>query len=235
MKKHGLKVLGLCLMGGLSLMAFSAVAAQAATPEWKILSTTLAGTRSISGSAKTQFLLETKVGKTATTMTIHCTTLNIDDGLIYGSEFATGKKGTGLGTLLFTGCTTLLNGVLSAVCKPVEPIATKVKNLLILHNSDTYILSEPEEGTSFTTLGFGTGECSVPTTPITGSFVSECLTEAGVHEDCDLEKVSPSISTAPATLFESDKLSFGANAMTLKGTASLKLIGTDEGCTWSAI
>jgi len=235
MRKHGLKVLGLCLLGALSMMAFSAAAAQAVTPEWKILGTTLVGTRSISASAKTQFLLESKVGKTATAITIHCSTLKIDDGLIYGSEFAAGKKGTSLGTLLFTGCTTLLNGALSVVCKPVEPIEAKVKNLLILHNSDTYILFEPHEGTKFTEIGFGTGECSVPTTPITGSVVSECLTAAAVHEDCDLEKVEHLISTAPAALFESDKLSFGANPATLTGTASLKIIGTDEGCTWSAI
>jgi len=222
-------------MGVLSMMAFSAVAAQAVTPEWKILGNTLVGTRSINAHAATQFLLESKVGKTATSLIIHCSTFNIDDGLIYGSEFSVGKKGTSLGTLLFTDCTTLLNKVLAPVCKPVEPISAKVKNLLILHNSDTYILFEPEEGTTFTNIAFGTGECSVPTTPITGSLVSECLTAAGVHEDCDLEKVEHLISTAPAALFESDKLNFGANPATLTGTASLKIIGTDEGCTWSAI
>lgn len=240
MRKHGLKALGLCLMAALGLMAFGSVA-QAAPPEWTITGVgTLEGTEEIKGVQTTSQLLKSKAGKVD--IEIHCNELSTDDGLIFGNK--TAESGTSLGTILYKGgCITKLAGKETPICKPVEPIEAKVRNLLILHEKQTFILFEPREaGKPFTEIKFGAGECSVPTTPVTGEIIFQCLEPAGTQVDCSTLREKQLISPASTTLFSgtnglplSQALNFGVNPATLTGSASLALSGVHEKAGWGGL
>lgn len=235
MRKHGLRALGLSLMAALSLMAFSS-SAQAVTGEWTIEGVgVLQGTESIKGvqdSTAPSQLLKSIAGKAE--ILIHCEEFSTDDGLIYGAkEVAPKPAGTSLATILYKKCITKLAGKESIICKPVEPIEAKVRNLLVLDSAKNYILFEPHEaGKPFAEIKFGTGECSVPTTPVTGSIVFQCEEPAGTQVDCATLRKIQLISPAPAALFEADKLSFGVNPATLTGSAKLELSGGNAGKAW---
>lgn len=199
MRKHGPRALGLCLLAALSLMAIGVATAQAGIPQWKIGGVTLKGTETVSGVQKpgTEFLFESLAGKAS--IVIHCKKLITDDGLMVGNEKV--PRSLGSATRLFSECVTLLNGGVNSICKPVEPIEPKSKTLLILHEGKTYILFEPFSGSTFVEIKFGTGECSIPTTPIQGAMIYQCLNEKAEQLDCAVEQVERTLAPASSTLF----------------------------------
>lgn len=233
MRKHGLRTLGLCLMAALGLMAFSSVA-QAA--EWYINGVTLKKTETISGKNTTEQLFEMQLGKSKNVIIFHCQKLTIDEGRIFGNEEE--HPGTGLVTFLYTSCPTLLNGIAWS-CKPVEPIQLKARILLILHEGKTYLLVEPDTGTSFGELGFRFGEEScLATGPITGEMVYQCLEPAGTPVDCATSRVTQLLSPASSAIFNgatlplAQGLKWGSNLMTLNGSMALELSGVNIGKPW---
>jgi hypothetical protein len=165
----GLKVLGLCALA-LGLMAFVASAAQAEmNARWKVAGSEITGAnfahpviREIEG--KTGSLLFTTKG--GTKVTILCTTAEIDEGFLLIKE-----GGVALGRILFKGCVTLLNGLLSSACKPKgggapigEILSEKGKGLIVLDEvagvDEDYVKITPDEGTLFSKLELGK-ECSI--------------------------------------------------------------------------
>ncbi len=154
--KHRVRVLGLCLVAALGLMAFMAAGAQAqfgwlkdkvfitvATPVHAVI-------HPLADGKKHSVLLST-FGATNTPLEILCEKLVTENGSLVASEKAEGKI-----KLKFTSCQSFLNKVASAPCKPKEPIFATAKFHAILHlkgDKKIYLLFEPEvAGTPFTTL-----------------------------------------------------------------------------------
>jgi hypothetical protein len=242
-RKHGLRALGLCLVAALGLIAFSAAAAQAAPPSWLVLAnTTLVKTETISGKLHSPTaLLKSVIGVTKTPILIHCSTLTVTDGLLFGTSSGAGVEGTALGILKFTNCLTLLEegGVFvdSPNCKPAEPIEAAVKALLILHSTKTFILFEPDSGEVFTSIKF-VAPCVLPeSTNITGEVVAECVKAANLNEEepCLSDIVSHVIQPLKVpTLVATNVLKFGKNEASLTGAAALELSGAHAGKVWGA-
>jgi hypothetical protein len=232
--KH-VKALGLCLVAALGLMAFGAAGAQAQNG-WLVNQAFIGATQSIEGALHTDATLSAEV--LGVKVKILCKTLAVDDGLLFANEAA-----EGLATLLYSTCETFLNGSLSAVCKPAEPITANVKFKAILHNSLTYLLFEPDNSTVFTNLKFPNAGCLLkPERPIAGSFVVECLTEElkTMTEDpekrdlCLTDLVNHLIKEAsPQSLFGTDGLTFAGKPATLEGIAKVFLSGANKGGTWA--
>lgn len=123
---------------------------------------------------------------------------------------------------------------LISACKPKEPIKVGGKGHLILHNARNYFLFEPEaEGKAFTTIEFGELCALAETGKITGSLVAECLNTELEATDCATEAVHHLIQPAPAALFPSDTLKFGASAATFEGITDTWLSGANTGKNWS--
>jgi hypothetical protein len=227
-RKYGLRVIGLCLMAVLGLMAFSAVGAQAAeflVNKKPIVKPLLP---EIQAEIDTLNTLLTKLSG-GQTIDIDCLEVKVDTGLLH-------ENGDGLGTILFSNCSTKVNGTLTPGCKPLgEPIIATALALVILHkdllgNEEPYILFEPQTGTTFTTLKFKEETCIIPPeVPITGS---------AVFKDCKLELLEEKVTH----LFEEvqldpslgDGLFFGKQKAFIDGSTNWFLIGEHKGMTWSA-
>jgi hypothetical protein len=239
--KHGVKVLGLSLIAALGLMAVSAAGAQAQTG-WLVGGAFIGATQGVEGEIHplnaTEKHLVLSGEALGAKVKILCKALAVDDGLLFANEAA-----EGLATLLYSTCETFLNGSLSAVCKPAEPITANVKFKAILHNSLTYLLFEPDNSTVFTNLKFPNAGCLLkPERPIAGSFVVECLTEElkTMTEDpekrdlCLTDLVNHLIKEAsPQSLFGTDGLTFAGKPATLEGIAKVFLSGANKGGTWA--
>jgi len=165
----GLKVLGLCAFA-LGLMAFVAGAAQAeTTSHWNVAGKSVTETESFQTEIKelegnTATLLFTT--KSGTKVSILCKTAKFDEGGALVKE-----GGLSLGRILFTGCVTLLNGVLSPPCIPKttgkaagEILSEKAKGLIVLDEVEKvkqdYVQITPDTGTLFAKLETGV-ECSI--------------------------------------------------------------------------
>ena len=135
----------------------------------------------------------------------------------------------------YLGCETYdKKEVVVPSCKPTEPIKVGGKAHLILHNSRNYVLFEPEvAGGKFTTIEFGELCALVETSEIKGTLVAECLNTELVAVDCATESVHHLIEPAPAELFSTDTLKFGANSMTFEGITDTWLSGTNAGKNFS--
>lgn len=236
--KH-LRMLGLGLMAALSLMAFAG--ATQASALWLENGATIAVNLTLNaeivGLEKEQtvkhivFLIPNKE------LELLCTEVKAKDGLLL--------TGTVLikGTLEFTNCKNFQKKVESKGCKPTEPIIVKVLAHLILHNTLTYLLAEPEEGsTRFTTIDYPEETCALPDTEITGTFVWEGLGEnyelhATTGIDYLLQELANHLITeASRSLFPKDVLKYGANEMFFDGVLNLFLIdskGVKTGAKWS--
>jgi hypothetical protein len=209
--KHGLRVLVLCLAAAFSLLAVTAVAAQAAS--WDVGGSALASdTQGVTAAATSgsEFLLLVP----AKELIIHCKKVVADSpGSVLNLD------GSATADLLFSECTTLSKGVLQKNCDP-GTILAGVKALQILHNGVDYLLFEPSLATGvFATITFG-GLCSLPSpTNITGSIVAECLTS------CQTSSTSFDIKQASTTLFPTDVLKYGTSEALLDGTALVGITG----------
>jgi hypothetical protein len=231
--KFGLKALGLCFLAALSVMAVTAVAAQANNGHIYVNLTLLTETVQVREATKntTGTLLST-FGAGETPIAITCTAILVHDGLLF-------TDGSSLGEILFSSCSTSISGLLKANCKPLEPIVAPVKNLLLHHNGDTYILFSPKSGTVFTTLHLGELCAAGEEVEVTGNLKAECGSLLGVtplwhHEDCNVHKVTQTIQQAPAALFPNHKLSFGSKVATLDGHVGLIAIGNHLNGSWAA-
>jgi hypothetical protein len=228
--KKGLGLIGLCLSMALALMAFGASAAQAAgctaaaptlKPCWMIGGANVTAEKVVTLVAKPEPLGEKKeehvvllstVGTTNTPISILCTKIE-----------AVGEKilaeGVAHGEVKFSTCETFLNGVLSAVCKPEEPIVAKGLLLIALHEGKTYVLAEPEAGKPFTTIKYPDEECALPDAPITGQlWIEDCNGKAEEELSVHLIQEGKAAGAALGGLF------YGGHAATIDGSVNLELL-----------
>ncbi len=247
--KHGVRVLGLCLVAALGLMAFMAAAAQAQTG-WLVNKAFITADANVHAvihplaDGKKHSVLLSTFGATNTPVEILCETLETEGGKLINNASAEGKI-----KLKFTKCETFLKAVKSAPCKPKEPILASTKFHALLHTTGdkkTYLLFEPEvAGTPFTTIETSE-ECAFGLkTQITGELVAECLNEKleknGAGTDYCLEDlVHHLIQEAPEKLFELigkpgsfDGLLFGTRTALLDGIADALLSAPNLGQTWA--
>lgn len=193
------KALGLCAMV-LGLMAFSASAAQAEAggkARWWVNGATV----DASGLKPTVEIKELEGG----TATLHSKIAGALVEYLCTSAKLTGTKLENVGSLtsggkvLFHGCVTLLNGVLSPVCTPEQPeqpkgliLSDEGKGLLELHETagkvkeDVVKISPVRADLRFGIIYHGE-ECSLPEeVPVYGHLVlvdpvDKGLTEEGAH------------------------------------------------------
>lgn len=224
--KH-FRTLGLCLMAALSLMAFvGATQASALFLEnGATITSDLTGSAEIVGLEKEQTVKHGVLLVPAKELEILCTEVKVTDGLLL--------KETVLikGILEFTNCKNFQKGKESAGCKPKEPITTsKILAHLILHETLTYALLEPETGTKFTTIDYNEETCALPDAEVKGTLVAEGLGEnyelhATTKVDYLLQElVNHLITEASRTLFPKDILSYGANEAFIDGVLNVFLI-----------
>lgn len=253
--KHGVRALGLCFLAALSLTAFMATAAHAATG-WlvnkefiKVATPIHAVIHPLADGKKHAVLLST-FGATNTAVEILCETLATEGGSLVASE-----KAEGAITLNFSKCQTFLKKetTASAPCKPAEPIVATTKFHAILHtkgvthDNKTYLLFEPSvAGKAFTTIKFGE-ECAIGLqSEVTGEYVAECLNEKlekniSTTDYCLEDLVHHLLQGAPTKLFQLegkaegvfDELKFGAREATLDGIADALLSAPNLGKTWA--
>jgi hypothetical protein len=229
----GPKALGLCLLAVLSVMAFTASRAQALPGHVYVNLAILKTTVEIEALKPTQSIfLSTIAG--GTSIEVACAAVLLHDGLLF-------TNGTSLGEFLFSSCGVLVGGLEVKNCQPLEPIVIKVKNLLLHHNNDTYLLISPHNAASLTLTTIHLGElCAAGETfEVKGHTVAECGLLLGApavwhHEDCNVEKVEHEIKQTPAALFPNHKLQFGARPATLDGDIDLVTKGTNHvGKKWA--
>jgi hypothetical protein len=230
--RHGRR-LGVCLVAALGLMGLMAAGAQAT---WLVNGATLAAKAGKAVEVLNHSAVITKLIP-AKNLAIDCKLVHSDDGLLNPAS----GVGEILGTLLLTECTTLQPiGTAVAKCKLKEPEEIKGKGNLFLHNGDTYILLEPEEGI-FTRVDFPE-ECALPDTNIAGSIVLECLgpnLEKG-KDLCLKEEVTHLFQEAPSSLFAGqteggvtlpkDGLLYGVSPLTIDGVVKATLASKE---TWA--
>ncbi len=173
--KLGLKALGLSVLAALGLMAMIASAAQAQTG-WLVNKAFITANTPITGTLHTgEAVLLSTIGTPEKAIEVLCETVSSEQGNIFS-----GEKAEGLIVLKFTKCRTLISKVVSAPCKPKEPIIAAAKFHAILHTTGdkkTYLLFEPDvAGKPFVTIEFGE-ECSFGATAVSGELVAECLNE----------------------------------------------------------
>jgi hypothetical protein len=227
-RRNGLRALGLSLLAIAGLMAFMAAGAQA---NWLVNGVELTANESVAAKAHT----EGKLAVPAKKIEFRCKEV-AGEGLKLVA-----KSGTAEGKVKFTKCLAFspigAEGKEQKNCNPKEPITAGGKALLILHNAQNYVLFEPETGKPFTTVEVGELCALTQTSNVTGSLVAECgklVSEKFSHLDCNTSESSHLIQPAPATLFESDKLSFGASPATLEGIAAVELNGeANAGKPWA--
>ena len=222
--KH-LGTLGLCLMAALSLMAFAG--ATQASALWlengATIAANLPGSVEIVGLEAAQSVAHIVFLVPNKELELLCKKITSENGIL--------QTGTVLakGTLNLTECKNFQKKVESKGCTPSQPIVMKILIHLILHNTLTYFLFEPESGTKFTTMDYNEETCALPDADFTGTFVTECLGEkyelhATTKVDyCLQELVNHLITEASHALFPSDGLKYGANEMLLDGVLNVFL------------
>jgi hypothetical protein len=233
-------------MAALGLLAFAASAQAEAGGKWLYLLTPggvvdeIPSGTEVEAEAETDFTLLTTVGGTA--VKILCQKFK-------ASEAKLESEGKSLGKLEFTTCETFLNGTLTASCKPAEPITATVKDLLVLHNSVTYDVFEPDTtGKSaeeiaeerFVQIALG-ATCTIGNKfnvkgllPIKECSPNTLETHLVTHLIEEVQSLFAGQTEGGKTL-PSYKLKFGANAATLDGSANLRLLGAGfTGKEWFA-
>ncbi len=243
-RKHGLGVIGLCLVAALGLMAFAASAQAKGTWKHNGAAITDATAKIVGEKDSALFKLLSKVGNTPIHIT--CEKLTVSEGLLLLEGKSTGKLEFSENCKFFT-----LNGGVAVeikTCKPLEPIVAKVKDLLFKHLGDekTYDLFSPADGTlNFTSIHLGE-ECAFGLSiPVTGHAVIEGCKPVSPEAETngfETEVVKHLIQQAPENValwtgsFKNG-LFFGVNPATIDGSEWLKLdpAGTLAGQKWSGV
>jgi hypothetical protein len=146
-QQYRLAILALCLIAMVGLIAFATAQAES-TPLWTLSSSDEVGPIlpvELAGKVEKTLNLLTKIA--GIKVGVSCTKLTLDKALLEA-------EGKGTGTLLFSGCQVLLNGVTSAPCEPKNKgtekgviASTALKGQLVLHESATLTRIEPQTGT----------------------------------------------------------------------------------------
>jgi hypothetical protein len=211
--KHGLKVLGLCSLAVLGLMALTAATAQA-KGEFAILGAAIKSTETIKGAAE---------GKPAFLVPSLGLEIVCEGATVEGTIETAGH---GEQTLKFSNCT----APPTPTCI-VEPIVAKFLTLVLEHAGEKWLLFTPPTGSkAFTIIKFksGTG-CPLPlTNELTGSFIALIGTESSKQL---LEFKS---DKATQELFGT-KYSFGVQPAFLDMSVIWELSGKNAGCKWGAV
>jgi hypothetical protein len=224
--RTGFRVVGLCLMAALSLMAFAAAAQAETGANWRVKGVNVNGTLLPEVQVKeienktASLLLTTKGG---TKVEFLCTT-----AVLNGAKLTT-SGGVTEGSVEFTNCLTKLNGEVSAPCKPGNGtgiIKTKQgKGLLILVGGVPVTSIKPVSGEVLTVIELGT-KCSI----------AESVEVKGVLnlKDCQnatsTELTDHLIEEGPGTSLTA----LGVKA-TLDGSALVHLVGAHAGLLWSGL
>jgi hypothetical protein len=148
---------------------------------------------------------------------------------ITSAELEAGGKANG--TAKVTGCSTFLNGKLSELCKPIEPIEMSGTAEIVKHEGTTYIKATGASGV-FTTLTFvDSEECSLPEeVSLTGTiWIEDC--EAQLETEALVHLLQE--GKAPAEALGGVK--FGKNAATIDGSLSVEVIHEGEMLQFSAL
>jgi hypothetical protein len=222
--KHGSRALGLLGLMVLGMMAFGAGGAQAQLPgESKagafLINLGVALLATFTGEQFGEFsLLLVPVRG----IEIKCSISHFNEGKI-NTRFDASAK------VEFLECKTFTHGgKIHETCKikgsSLEKGATIIIKALILpvsHGGQNFVLFEPLEGTSFTTISFEAGKfCPVPlSNPVSGAFVA--LVHGGVE--------STLLFSEAFQLLTGDKVNFGAVPAYIQGSMSLELTGAHLG------
>jgi hypothetical protein len=225
-----LKVLSLCAMA-LSLMAFSAGAAQAETGANWMLNGSNVTSGLLPGVDLFSFpLLRTQIAGAG--VEYECS-----GAKLLGTKLETAGKLTSGGKAKATGCVTYLNGSLSTICVPrsaglangeIETLA--LKGLMELSAGEPVAKISPKEGETYVVIRHGE-ECSLPEqVPVKGKLVIEDIFNQG-----DVELTSHTIGEESflsqmyviSNTFE--------HAATLSGLTSASLSGAHSGLKWSGL
>ena len=152
---------------------------------------------------------------------------------LIGAKLETEGRITAGFKIKLTGCVTLLNGMLSAVCTPFsagQPLGTvlsnELKGLLVLHEGQGLIRIEPKMGETLKVYEFHE-ECPLPAIPLKGKlFLKDCKNELRV------ELVTHLFEQGPLTHLYviSDT---AEHAVNFDGSATMILTGAHAGFTWS--
>jgi hypothetical protein len=223
-KKYGFRVIGLCLVAALGLMAFAASAQAKGLWAHNGADITENPAKIVGEKDSEEFVLASKSG--ATPIKVLCKKLVVNEGKLL-------LEGKSTATLEFSECQFLTGtpGTVQPSCKPLEPIVSKVKDLLFKHlaNEKTYDLFSPADGTlNFTTLHLGE-ECAFgQLVPITGHAVIEGCKPAGEANGLETEAIKHLIQQAPEntalwTGSFKNGLFYEGNAAKIEGSEWLKL------------
>ena len=226
--RRGPTALASSLLAILGLMAVLAAGAQA---NWLVEGTELTTNETVAVKPHTPWTLKVL----AKNLELQCSTVE-SEGLTLIA-----KSGTGEGKVKYSKCVTFSppeSGKESKNCKPKEPIIAGGKTLIILHNSENWILDEPGSGSiKFSTIEFSELCALTESADLTGTVVLECgtlLASQWVHLDCKSSSSLRLERPAPETLFSSDSLKFGPNVAIPGGIIALSLAGINATKPWAA-
>lgn len=229
-RSNGRKVIGLCVIAALSLMAFAALAKAEATSNWRVngsnVNTTLLPEAQIKEiENKTASLLFTTIG--GTKVEILCTTAKLTNAKL---------KTTGSTTEISAkveGCITKLNGTTSPNCKPKstgEPSGTikslNVLGLVILQSAGVPVVQlKSETGTLFSTLELGELCAIGESVPLGGVLnLKDCKGSLATELVDHLYEPGPGTS-----------LTALGQPATLDTSVVIALAGSHAGLKWSAV
>jgi hypothetical protein len=244
MKKHGIRMLGVCLMAALGLVAIVATSAQGeATSKWvlkkgaeliSVTDTLLPVPQVTELENKTGTLLAT-IGTVKTK--ILCTGMEFEEAVLK-------LEGSALGKIRFTGCIIELNEKLSAPCKPHTGAESGViltlllKGLVVLHaagspaNEGYLKLVNESFPTNHDFVNIELGEeCSIgESLPVNGEFTMKDVNKLGREE----KLTHLAAEFEPLTkLFVIDLKA--EHKATLDGSAIIGLTGTHSTYEWAGI
>ncbi len=225
--RHRIGVLGLSLLASLGLMALVVANAQG---NWLVEGAEITSNQPVVPKRHTIWGLSVE----SLGLEISCSKTGSSNLTLLA------KSATAEGDIEMSECTTKQKGVLVPKCAPInQPIKLGLKILLILHNSNVYLLLEPRAASGKITTFEFSEECAITTTTeLTGTSVDECghLTEPGstwVFLSCANGEARHYIRPASRLLFLSDFLRFGKREAFETGITELELSGANKGKKWS--
>ena len=218
------KALAFAALTALAAMGIAAGSAQA-SGNWRVEGANIASERTVESEEDTMFELLIP----SFNFEVLCNEFKVEEGKILAA-------GGSLARLAFRKCESFQASPLVRLgaCDPVNgEFSFLVKDSLLLHNNRTYDLFSPDVQTGeekpLGTLTFGE-ECAIGPIPIKGSFVME-----DCNEPLENEAVRHLLQQAPAALFPSDVMRFGAREARLDGSMWLKLGGAEAGKKFSGL
>lgn len=247
MKKHGLRVAGICagLAIGITLLAVASAQAEVGA-HWNVngaaISKTLLPNFETELEGNHLVLLTHILGSPVETL---CTAMHFEEGVLK-------EEGSTLGKVRFSGCIQKVNGTVQSACEPHNGaekgvILTKLlKGLIVLHTLatgtvDSLYRIEPEEGSVWVTTETST-ECSVGSkisllgTLYLGDCAKELAVEKVVHlltaEGCkESTKCGEVEESMPTELWYISKTT--EHKVTVDGSLNVSLVREHEGLKWS--